>query len=79
MLFFMSTLFYWIGMFIARQGQTTQGNALELLGSRMAWVAVAMALIGTMVRWYESYLHWPGHGPHPGQQPVRSVRACSAG
>jgi ABC-type transport system involved in cytochrome c biogenesis permease subunit len=29
---------------------------MELLGSRLAWVAVGMALIGTMVRWYESYL-----------------------
>ena len=51
MLFFMSTLFYWIGMF-AR----SQSAAMELLGSRLAWAAVTMALIGTMVRWYESYL-----------------------
>ena len=29
---------------------------MELIGSRLAWVAVDMALIGTMVRWYESYL-----------------------
>ena len=26
------------------------------IGSRLVWVAVGMALIGTMVRWYESYL-----------------------
>ena len=51
MLFFMSTMFYWIGMF-AR----SQAGAMELLGSRLAWAAVTMALIGTMVRWYESYL-----------------------
>ena len=51
MLFFMSTVFYWLGMFIRQQG-----DALESLGSKMAWVAVGMALIGTMVRWYESYL-----------------------
>ena len=51
MLFFMSTTFYWIGMFAGRQSDT-----MELLGSRLAWVAVGMALIGTMVRWYESYL-----------------------
>jgi cytochrome c-type biogenesis protein CcsB len=50
-LFFMSTLFYWIGMFA--RGQSA---AMELLGSRLAWAAVTMALIGTMVRWYESYL-----------------------
>ena len=29
---------------------------MERIGSRLAWVAVGMALIGTMVRWYESYL-----------------------
>ncbi len=50
-LFFMSTAFYWIGMFARGQSGT-----MELLGSRIAWVAVGMALIGTMVRWYESYL-----------------------
>jgi ABC-type transport system involved in cytochrome c biogenesis permease subunit len=33
-----------------------QADTMELLGSRLAWVAVTMALIGTMVRWYESYL-----------------------
>jgi cytochrome c-type biogenesis protein CcsB len=50
-LFFMSTMFYWFGMFA--RGQS---SAMELLGSRIAWVAVGMALVGTMVRWYESYL-----------------------
>jgi cytochrome c-type biogenesis protein CcsB len=50
-LFFMSTIFYWIGMFAPRQG-----TAMERIGSRLAWIAVGMALIGTMVRWYESYL-----------------------
>jgi cytochrome c-type biogenesis protein CcsB len=49
--FFMSTVFYWIGMFSPRQG-----GAMERIGSRLAWVAVGMALLGTMVRWYESYL-----------------------
>jgi cytochrome c-type biogenesis protein CcsB len=51
MLFFMSTIFYWIG--IASRGE---GTAMSLIGSRLAWAAVAMALIGTLVRWYESYL-----------------------
>ncbi len=51
MLFFMSTIFYWIGMFAPRQG-----DAMSLVASKLAWVAVGMALIGTMVRWYESYL-----------------------
>ena len=50
-LFFMSTIFYWIGMFSSRQG-----DAMALIASRLLWVAVALALIGTMVRWYESYL-----------------------
>ena len=50
-LFFMSTVFYWIGMF-----SRGQASAMELIGSRLAWVAVGMALIGTMLRWYESYL-----------------------
>ncbi len=58
-LFFMSTIFYWLGMF-ASQGQSGAGSGqsgtMELLGSRIAWVAIGMALIGTMVRWYESYL-----------------------
>ncbi len=51
MLFFMSTAFYWLGVIVRGQSDT-----MELLGSRLAWAAVAMALIGTMVRWYESYL-----------------------
>ena len=49
MLFFMSTGFYWAGMF------TRAGQTFELLGSRLAWVAVTLALVGTMVRWYESH------------------------
>ena len=49
--FFMSTLFYWIAMF-----SRGEGTALSLLGSRLVWLAVTMALVGTMVRWYESYL-----------------------
>jgi cytochrome c-type biogenesis protein CcsB len=59
-LFFMSTTFYWIGMFSPRQG-----DAMERIGSRLAWVAVGMALIGTMVRWYESYLLGPDIGHIP--------------
>ena len=59
-IFFMSTLFYWIGMFSRGEGTT-----MSLLGSRLAWVAVAMALIGTMVRWYESHLIGPDIGHIP--------------
>ncbi|MEK8044898.1 MAG: c-type cytochrome biogenesis protein CcsB [Burkholderiales bacterium PBB6] len=51
-LFFMSTVFYWIGFF-AKAGNE-DATALKL-GSRLAWVAVFMALTGTMVRWFESH------------------------
>jgi len=60
MLFFISTVFYWGGMFIQAQRDT-----LETLGSRMAWVGVVLALVGTMVRWYESYLIGPDIGHIP--------------
>ena len=51
MLFFMGTLFYWISIIAKGEGAT-----MSLIGSRLVWVAVTMALIGTLVRWYESYL-----------------------
>ncbi len=60
MLFFISTAFYWGGMLIKGQSDT-----LELLGTRMAWVAVTMALVGTMVRWYESHQIGPDIGHIP--------------
>ena len=60
MLFFISTVFYWVGMFSRGEGKT-----MSMLGSRIAWVAVAMALIGTLVRWYESYLIGPDIGHIP--------------
>jgi len=57
-LFYMSTLFYWGGVF-ARSGNATR------LGSRLAWAGVFMALVGTLVRWFESYQIAPdiGHVP----------------
>jgi cytochrome c-type biogenesis protein CcsB len=58
-LFFMSTVFYWFGMF-SRDGAT-----FEALGSRLAWVAVTLALVGTMVRWYESHQIGTGIGHIP--------------
>jgi cytochrome c-type biogenesis protein CcsB len=64
MLFFMSTVFYWVGMFAPRQGE-----AITLVASRLVWVAVTMALIGTMVRWYEGYLI----GPDVGHIPVSNL------
>jgi cytochrome c-type biogenesis protein CcsB len=50
-LFFMATIFYGIGTFAKGQSAT-----MELIGSRITWVAVGMALVGTLVRWYEGYL-----------------------
>ena len=73
-LFFMSTVFYWLGMFASNTPSgasvssgsaggsgisgigTSHSATLESLGSKIAWAAVGMALIGTLVRWYESYL-----------------------
>ncbi|MEY5028696.1 MAG: Cytochrome c biosis protein CcsA [Pseudomonadota bacterium] len=60
MLFFISTVFYWAGMLIRGQGET-----MERLGSHIAWVAVGAALVGTMVRWYESHQMGPDIGHIP--------------
>ena len=57
-LFFMSTAFYWLGV-------VGRGDAMERIGSRLAWVAVTLALVGTMVRWWESYLLGPDIGHIP--------------
>jgi len=51
LLFFLSTVFYWLGLLLK-----SQATAFSNIASRMAWVAVAAALTGMMVRWYESYL-----------------------
>ena len=59
-LFFMSTAFYWIG-FAAR----SDDNAAVRIGSRLAWMAVFMALTGTMVRWFESHQIAPDIGHIP--------------
>jgi cytochrome c-type biogenesis protein CcsB len=60
MLFFMSTVFYWSGLFIRGQRDT-----FETLGSRITWAAVTLALVGTMVRWYESHQIGPDIGHIP--------------
>ena len=59
-LFFMSTIFYWIGLF-----SKGEGSSLSVIGTRLAWLAVTMALVGTMARWYESYLMGPDIGHIP--------------
>ncbi len=64
LLFFISTIFYWLGF-----ASKAQADAMESLGSKVAWAAVCMALVGTMVRWYE------GHqlGPDIGHIPVSNL------
>jgi len=59
-LFFMATLFYWIGFFA--QGDD---NAALRIGSRLSWAAVFMALVGTFVRWFESHQIGPDIGHIP--------------
>jgi cytochrome c-type biogenesis protein CcsB len=51
LLFFMGTAFYWVAVFAKGRGEV-----IEIVASRLVWTAVTMALVGTMVRWYESYL-----------------------
>ncbi|MEN9587652.1 MAG: hypothetical protein RIT15_1227, partial [Pseudomonadota bacterium] len=47
-LFFLSTLFYWLGLLVK-----SQASVFANIASKMAWVAVMAALVGMMVRWYE--------------------------
>ncbi|MGQ3053514.1 MAG: c-type cytochrome biogenesis protein CcsB [Roseateles sp.] len=51
LLFTMSMLFYW-GGFFTRAGKH---SAAEAIGSKLAWGGVFMALVGMLVRWYESH------------------------
>ncbi|QDL56859.1 c-type cytochrome biogenesis protein CcsB [Rhodoferax aquaticus] len=60
MLFFVSTAFYWVGVFLKERA-----DGIEETASRLLWVAVTMALTGTMMRWYESYLLGPDIGHIP--------------
>ena len=57
-LFFMSTVFYWIGLFSRSETGTR-------LGSRIAWAGVFMAITGTLVRWFESHQIAPDIGHIP--------------
>jgi len=59
-LFFMSTAFYWLGIF-----SRTHADGFEYIGSKLAWVAVTLGLVGSFVRWYESYLLGPDIGYIP--------------
>ncbi len=60
MLCFMATVFYWISLFA--KGER---DAFGAIGSRITWMAVTLALVGTMVRWFESHLIGPGIGHIP--------------
>jgi cytochrome c-type biogenesis protein CcsB len=64
LLFFMSTAFYWIGLF-ARAGAGGTDNSAQRIGSGLAWAAVVMALIGMLVRWFESHQIAPDIGHIP--------------
>jgi cytochrome c-type biogenesis protein CcsB len=57
-LFYMSTLFYWMGLILRR-------NTPMMLGSKMAWGGVFMAVVGTLVRWFESHQIGPDIGHIP--------------
>lgn len=63
LLFFMSTLFYWGGFFSRRAAGSD--SMAEHIGTRLAWGAVFMALVGTMVRWFESHQIAPDIGHIP--------------
>ena len=70
-LFCMSTVFYWIGV-LSKVGSgeaglhnTGRDNTALVLGSRLAWAGVVMALVGTLVRWFESHQIAPDIGHIP--------------
>jgi cytochrome c-type biogenesis protein CcsB len=60
LLVFLSTLFYWIGLL----GRGRVQDAAQI-GEVFAWGAVYMALVGTLVRWYESHQIAPDVGHIP--------------
>ncbi|MDO9284667.1 MAG: c-type cytochrome biogenesis protein CcsB [Aquabacterium sp.] len=66
-LFFMSTVLYWIGLFakVGTAGRNGNDNTALTLGSRLAWAGVFMALTGTLVRWFESHQIGPDIGHIP--------------
>ncbi len=57
-LFYMSTAMYWVGLVLKR-------NTPMMLGSKLAWAGVYMAVIGTLVRWFESHQIAPDIGHIP--------------
>ena len=69
LLFFMSTIFYWIGLLPrasrVRQGGTGRAPTPAHRLAALAWAAVFMALVGTLVRWFESHQIAPDIGHIP--------------
>ena len=57
-LFFMSTLMYWLGV-------VTRSATPGRLASRVTWAGVFMAVVGTLVRWFESHQIAPDIGHIP--------------
>lgn len=57
-LFFMSTLMYWLGV-------VTRSSTPTRLASKLTWAGVFMALVGTLVRWFESHQIAPDIGHIP--------------
>jgi len=58
LLLYMSTFFYWLGLI-------TRSDTATLIGSKLAWAGVFMALTGTLVRWFESHQIGPDIGHIP--------------
>ncbi|MES2739509.1 MAG: c-type cytochrome biogenesis protein CcsB [Pseudomonadota bacterium] len=48
-MFFLSTLFYWLGLL-------SNSAASAAVGSKLCWAGVILGITAMMVRWYESYL-----------------------
>ncbi len=61
LLFYMSMLFYWGGFFTG----AGRNSVAETVGSKLAWGGVMMALVGTLVRWFESHQIAPDIGHIP--------------
>ncbi len=59
--FYLSMLFYWGGFFTG----AGRNSMAESVGSKLAWGGVFMALVGTLVRWYESHQIGPDIGHIP--------------
>ncbi len=66
---FMSTGSYVVGLVAFKAPGTGRSNLPQVLGRGFAWLAVLMALLGTVMRWYESHQI----GPHIGHIPVSNL------